>query len=411
MPNPLKNFLEKKLPHKVLVVSNKPPYPIIDGGCFALNKFSELLEECFTETYYFALSTPKHPFILNELPRKWTLNKNFFTSFVNTRVQLKDIVKFLSGSSIRVSRFYQLSTEQDLLELINKKDIDTVVFESIYSAVYLPAIKKIPGIQVIIRAHNIEHHIWQRYNTDQPAGFKKWLIHNETGKLEKFEMEILNASDANIFISDLDLNYYKVTFDKINGVSIPVQMEPQALSKQTSPGKLKLFHLGAMDWLPNQLGIEKFITKDFPSILRQYPETELHLAGKSMPDEFYKYQSANIFIHGQVDNADAFIRQYDALIVPIESGSGIRIKILEAMAAGKPVISTSQGIEGIPAQSGVEFLLVENSNEWIQAIDLLLDPNKFDSIVHAAQNFIEANYSKEVLRDRLYTFILNNIKY
>jgi glycosyltransferase involved in cell wall biosynthesis len=99
------------------------------------------------------------------------------------------------------------------------------------------------------------------------------------------------------------------------------------------------------------------------------------------------------------------------LIVPIESGSGIRIKVLEAMAAGKPVISTSQGIEGIPARPDVEFILIKDSNDWIQAIKHLQDPIKYDKMAHAALDFIQTNYSKKALADRLNTFILNNMKY
>ena len=160
-----------------------------------------------------------------------------------------------------------------------------------------------------------------------------------------------------------------------------------------------------MDWLPNVEGIENFILEIFPEILKSFPAIELHLAGKAMPDSFNKHKSKNIFIHGQVEDSNTFIANFDTLIVPIESGSGIRVKVLEAMAQGKTVISTSQGIDGIDAENGKEFLLANNIHDWIKAIEYLNNQENYSTMSKAGTEFIRKNYSEEELRRQLFTFI------
>jgi glycosyltransferase involved in cell wall biosynthesis len=401
--------LENALPYKALIISNKPPYPIIDGGCFAMAKFEQLLRPLFKDLYYFALSTPKHPFHADANPDFWKTGSHFYTSAVNTKIQNKHVLKYLTGSSIRVARFYQTNVEQEILQLIHQHGIEIVFFESIYAAVYLKSIKKIPGIKTFIRSHNIEHQIWEKYQQQIPRGMKRLAYKSETSRLSQFELDILTAADGNLFISDLDLAFYQQHTGKNNAISIPVQMEVSNKNQQT-PGKaLRLFHIGAMDWKPNVEGVEKFIQHIFPEILKKFPHTELHLAGKSMPPRFHAYQSAHIFVHGEVENAQDFMAKFDVLIVPIESGSGIRIKVLEAMAAGKPVISTVEGMAGIMARPNVECMLVSTVQEWIDAVEQLQHPHFYQTLSSNAIELINQTYSQEALINKIIPFIKNQI--
>jgi glycosyltransferase involved in cell wall biosynthesis len=399
--------LENALPHKALIISNKPPYPIVDGGCFAMAKFEQLLRNLFHNLYYFALSTPKHPFIEKANPPYWQINQNFYTTAINTHIQNKHVFKYMAGSSIRAARFYQAQVETEILRLIHQHNIQLVFFESIYAAVYLKAIKKIPGIKIFIRSHNIEHQIWEKYQQQIPRGLKRLAFKSETTRLTRFEEEVLKQADGNLFISDLDLAYYHQLTGKTNAISLPVQMEV-SVNNPHPPGKtLRLFHIGAMDWLPNAEGVEKFIQQVFPEIVKKIPHIELHLAGKSMPKRFYEYQSNHIFVHGEVEDAQDFMNKFDVLIVPIESGSGIRIKVLEAMAAGKPVISTEQGMAGIMAQHSQEFMLATTVSEWIHAAEQLQQPGFYQTMSNHAANFIRQYYSKEALLNKLVPFIKN----
>ncbi len=400
--------MEDALHKKVLIVSNKPPYPVVDGGCFAMSKFEQLVRSSVEDVFYFAISTPKHPFVKDALPENWKADENFFTGFIDTQVKNKHVLKFMAGSSIRASRFYHQEIEKRILDLIEKKNIDLVIFESIYAAIYLQAVKK-KGVKAFIRTHNIEHQIWEKYYEGMVGGLKKTAYKSETSRLRSFEEKLLEQSDGNIFISKADLRFSRENLGLQNGIYIPVQMQSHPFSAKEPSTPLKLFHIGAMDWLPNIKGIEKFILHIFPAILERFPATELHLAGKSMPDSFYQYQSNHIFIHGQVKEATEFIQPYDVSVVPVESGSGIRIKILEAMAAGKPVITTSTGIEGIEADNGKEYMLANDLDGWIHAIDYLSNPTAYDNIARLGMEFIKKNYSGEALKGQLIPFIRNQI--
>jgi len=391
--------------HNVLVIGNKPPYPSIDGGCFAMGKFEQLLRPLVSKFIYFAIETPKHPFKAAALPLYWKLNENFFTHFIDTAINSKHVAKYLEGSSIRAARFYTKATEIKLLELIGKYQIDTVIFESVYSAVYLKGIKKKTNARCYIRTHNIEYQIWEKHYEDMSKGLKKIAFKNETERLRKFEVQCLSHSDGNIFISEKDELYSRKNITAKRSATVPVQIEITGSSESKSKGALKLFHIGAMDWKPNIEGVKRFLEEIYPTLQNKFPGLELHLAGKSMPDEFNKYASQNVTIHGEVKDADEFIKSYDVSIVPLLSGSGIRIKILEAMAHGKPVITTAAGIHGIPATAGENYLQAGTMEDWIAAIRKLNDPDFYKTISGNGINFIRENYSVSILQPILTEFI------
>lgn len=376
----------------------------MDGGCYAMSKFEQLLRNEFEELNYFAISTQKHPFNENALPDYWKLNKNFFTGKINTTVKSKHVAQFLIGKSLRAKRFYCTDIRNSILQIIRNKKIDLVVFESVYSAVYLNDILKQGNIKTILRSHNVEHLIWEKY-AGRLKGFKKRVMDSETTRLQSFEEHVWKTVDANIFISDKDLEYYHSNIDDGRAVVIPVQMKPERHQPTFNPTRIRLFHIGAMDWTPNLEGVEHFIKDIFPKLVEKFPGIELHIAGKSMPESFKQYESSNLTVHGEVKDSNAFMKANDVLVVPVYSGGGIRIKILEAMSLGKPVISTSVGIDGIPAKLRNEFMLANEVDEWLAAVDYLKDANNYHKIASQAYELIDSRYSEKALKEKLINFI------
>ena len=157
-------------------------------------------------------------------------------------------------------------------------------------------------------------------------------------------------------------------------VSTPCEILPIGLEistyneKQAIPisNKLRLCFIGTLDWRPNIHGLMWFITEVWPEI-NDLP-IELHIAGKNMPTNL-KYESKeNVFNHGEVEDAIEFINHHDVMIVPLFAGSGQRVKILQGMALGQTVLSTSIGIEGIDAVNDQHYFKCDTKDDFINKI-------------------------------------------
>ena len=166
-----------------------------------------------------------------------------------------------------------------------------------------------------------------------------------------------------------------------------------------------LFHIGAMNWIPNTEGIKWFLDKVWPLVHRTFPELKFYLAGREMPDWLNNLNKKNIEVVGEVDNALDFIASKAIEIVPLFSGSGIRIKIIEGMAAGKTVISTTIGAEGINVENGKNILLANNPNDFYEAIKkCVLNILFCNKLGNNARQLIEADHNNLKLIKRLESF-------
>jgi polysaccharide biosynthesis protein PslH len=133
---------------------------------------------------------------------------------------------------------------------------------------------------------------------------------------------------------------------------------------------LRLSFIGALDWMPNIEGLDWFIHSVWEPLVRvKYPDLELHIAGRNASKRLLNLQVPGIVIHGEVPDAAQFLNQYPVTIAPLLSGGGMRVKILEGMALGRVVLSTSVGIEGIPAVHQRESLIADTPEAWLEAID------------------------------------------
>jgi glycosyltransferase involved in cell wall biosynthesis len=149
------------------------------------------------------------------------------------------------------------------------------------------------------------------------------------------------------------------------------------------------YHIGAMDWLPNKEAIDWFISDIWPLVKQSLPDFLFYFAGRNMPQSYSTVNEDGIHCKGEVPNADAFIADKKILIVPLRSGGGVRVKILEAMAAGKIVVSTGTGMQGIDAVAGEHYLLADTPEVFAQQLKWALE-NKAaaEQIARNAQSLI-----------------------
>jgi glycosyltransferase involved in cell wall biosynthesis len=357
---------------KILVISHKPPYPVVDGGCLAMTRFLENLHSIYPnpEITYFSLSTHKHPFDLNKFPTKKFQNTKFNNHFINTRLNpFSALTNLLSGKSYNLSRFYDKIVSVELTELCIHNKFDVIIFDSLFSCVYLDDIKACSNTKFVYRAHNIESQIWKDLSQATKNPIKKWYLLQLQKKLEKFEDNFLKTVDLILPLSNKDLEVIKSKTDK-ETILIPVSIEiPE---KQANYSKTSLCFIGAFNWKPNIEAIQWFSTTVFPTLKKEFPTLELHIAGSHSENISKLKEIKGITLHGFVNSSVDFISQHGIFIAPLKSGSGVKMKVLEAMSIGIPCSLSLKGAEGIPGN----FVLNENVNDFISDIKALLSDEK-----------------------------------
>jgi glycosyltransferase involved in cell wall biosynthesis len=150
-----------------------------------------------------------------------------------------------------------------------------------------------------------------------------------------------------------------------------------------------------MDWIPNREAIQWFLERAWPKIHQSSPEFEFYFAGRKMPDEFKAMNIPGVHCLDEVPSAEDFIADKKILIVPIWTGGGIRVKILEAMAAGKVVITTSSGIKGIEAKAGKHFLLARKPEDFERAVKWCLEHKpEAETMAAKARELVKEKYEQ-----------------
>ncbi len=388
---------------RILYLTNKPIFPIVDGGCKAMHQFLKCLIQCDYTVEHICLSTHKHAFDLENYPKS-ILDKISTSSFeVDTRIKLLPALKsFFNRKSFVVSRFDNSAFHSTLEVLFSKEEFTHVILESLFTTPYIDAIRKYTDAKIIVRTHNVEHKIWKQLalNTNNP--FKKFYFNRLSADLKKYEIEILKKADFIAAITEEDLSAFEELGIKTAKTVIPIAIDLSENHVDYSVSNL--FFIGSMNWKPNIEAVDWLVNEILPAVKIVYPKIELHLAGSYMEKQFPTSGIKGIINHGFVSDSHKFMQNNGLLISPIRSGSGVRVKLLEAMALGVPVVTTKIGAVGIQHNNCV--YLAETTAEFVsQIIELIKFQEKRMALGGKARKFIEDNNSvnsiSNYLNDRI----------
>jgi glycosyltransferase involved in cell wall biosynthesis len=289
---------------------------------------------------------------------------------------------------------------------LNEKSFDVIQLEGLYLCPYIPVIRKYSKALISYRAHNIEYEIWERTAT-LSEGFRSKYLRNLSKRIKRFEESYLNSYDLLVPITDRD----GIILDKL-GNSKPRHTSQTGIdfaSLVPTARKLEfpsLFHIGALDWAPNQEGLIWFFNQCWPKIHLQNPELKFYLAGRNAPEWFERIIKLDGVVYlGEINDAYDFINSKAVMVVPLFSGSGMRIKIIEGMALGKPIVTTTIGTEGIPTENGKNILIANDVDSFVEAINQLInDRGLSDWIGTNAIGFIQEKYDNLLQAEALIEF-------
>ncbi len=269
---------------------------------------------------------------------------------------------------------------------------------------YAASAAGLPGPRLVV-AHNVESVIWQRYAEAEPCLLRRWYIRRQWRKWQRFERAALGSVERTVAVSDVDAARLREDFDLRcvdvveNGVDTGY-FRPQDVRRQ--PGRL-LF-LGSLDWRPNLDGVEQMLRHVFPAVQAREPSARLCLVGRNPPEPLRRRVAgmSGVELHANVPDVRPHLAACGLLVVPLRIGGGSRLKILEALACGTPVVSTRVGAEGLCLEPGEHLTVVEDVPALAPAlVAAMRSPEVVQGQAENGRRAVLRRYDWGVLADRL----------
>lgn len=380
---------------KTLILSNRVPFPPNSGYPIVVyNTIKGLLNEGVDITL-FSINTLKHRVDVDDIYDPVYEKIKFHSFDIDTEVNLWGaFFNIFSNESYNVSRFYDEDAAKLLENILRESTFDIIQFEGLFVVPYLEVVKNNSAAKLIYRAHNIVFDVWERLAASEKFRPRRKYLQFLARRLKVYETDQINRFHQIFAISEPDrqsiLHFGCETSLDVFPVALDFEKYNTDLKKTSFP---TLFHLGAMDWRPNKEGLEWFIEEIWPDIEKLNSELRFYIAGKSMPQHFYDYDSDNLVVEGEVFDAVEFMNSKAIMIVPLLSGSGMRVKIIEGMAMKKCVIATTHAAEGLNCENGKDILIADTADEFYRCIlQCITHPNRWREIGENARRMVERDH-------------------
>ena len=392
---------------KILQLCKKNPFPPKDGEAIAILNMTEGFYHAGHELTTLIINTPKHQADVDQLPEEVRKMATFDTVFINTNVSVIDaFANLFTNNSYNIFRFHSVAFHNKLKQYLVKNEYDIIHLEGVYLSPYIKTIRKYSNAPVVMRAHNIEFEIWERLAEEQRNPLKKFYMRLLAKRLRQFELGMLKEYDALVPISVKDEAFFaEHGFNKpmmTSPASVKLDKYPHDYSKVEFPS---LYFIGSLDWMPNQEGLNWFLEKVWLRIHQQMPTLKFYIAGRNIPESYKAANWPGVKVVGEVEIAIEFMQSKAMMVVPLFSGSGMRVKIIEAMALGKPIIATTVAAEGIAYTHKKNILIADDADNFTRHIRFYLQNHEFcNEIGRNARKFIEKKHENGVLIDSLIDF-------
>ena len=335
-------------------------------------------------------------------------NVYFFkrASFTNKIKKLLFLAKsFLLRPDLPVTTGYFHTERQkhEVSQVLGHRRYDIIVFDGLHPFTAFMDLPELKNIPVVYRAHNVEGDLWSTAASKTKNKIVQKLLIWQGMKMSHLELSLIQRAKSVWCIAEEDLKRFQFlrNSDDKKLVLIPVGLDFKNINqekKDKSSSKIKLLFLGKMDWAPNKDGLKWFLEEIWPSIDNKRFELQIVGSGDSTwGTELFK--APGIKFSGFVKDLDAVYADCDFSVIPIRYGSGTRIKVIESISKGVPVIATEMGVQG----SGlVDYLKAESTDEWITAINSL---DRMTGQLLAEQAFIhlEKMYSPSSIAQKAMT--------
>jgi glycosyltransferase involved in cell wall biosynthesis len=254
-------------------------------------------------------------------------------------------------------------------------------------------------------AHNVESLIWQRYFEMESNPAKRWYIERQWHKMERFEAGVFNRVAKVVTVSHQDAALVRDRFQRpdVDVVDNGVDTEffrPSSVTRDRG----NILFLGSLDWRPNLDGVQLLLDELFPAILAKESCARLTIVGRNPPAWLREkvQRSRSVELHADVADVRPFLHRCTVLAVPLRIGGGSRLKILEALSTGTPVVSTRVGAEGLRLVAGKHFIETDVGRPMVDALlAVIRDSTSAAAMAQAGQAVVGQEYDWSMLAQRL----------
>ncbi|HEX6800053.1 MAG TPA: glycosyltransferase [Ktedonobacterales bacterium] len=305
------------------------------------------------------------------------------------------------GRSYLLNLFALEEVQAALDELFAHGRYDAVLFESVLMADYrLPA-----GVKTIIDQHNVEHELLQRTYEQEKPGLRKWYNWREYQLVKRAELERCRRADLVVVTSERERlilrDLLPDTAIEVVRTGIDVDAYGGTYGEPEAPHQIVF--TGTMNYFPNMDGALYFAQACWPLIREQVPDASWQIVGRNPTPEVQKLaELPGVTVTGAVPDVRPYLAASAVAVAPLRIGSGTRVKILEALAMRKAVVSTTIGYQGLAVESGKHLLIADQPEAFAQAVvELLHDPAERAALGNAGRTLVEDEYSWAQTRTRL----------
>jgi glycosyltransferase involved in cell wall biosynthesis len=356
----------------ILFISTQLPFPPKSGGTMKSWKYVSDLANRY-QLSIACLLKDEDEIYLDEFKESVEVHTLISEKLQVNRNPLNLIRSYFGYPCLNVFRNYSPTFEQKIHSIAS--DFDTIIVDHYEMFQYLPNGYK--G-KVVIHTHNAEFMLWQRMGELSKNPLAKLLLKIEANRVKAYEKKIFSESDL-VYSTPSDIELYKHNDIEIEkhkctyhlGNDELLQLPP--LSFNETEGALSF--MGTLSWEPNIDGLLWFIQKVWPKIIEEKPNIRFYIMGEKGDNRIYEaakpYQ--NIIFTGFVKELDSYLKKTTVYIAPLRFGSGMKVKVLEGLYRGVPMVSTSVGAEGLALENGTHILIANESTSFAKACLVLLN--------------------------------------
>ncbi|MEX2397655.1 MAG: glycosyltransferase family 4 protein, partial [Balneolales bacterium] len=350
---------------KILVLLPFSPVPTDFGG--ALRVFY-LLKSLASEheVTVLVISTPEKTKLFRKIfdgvvkeihlvPEPWTRNYK----------RLAQLYSIFSSRSYFNMNSFSKRIQPEIDKLLNENDFDVVHSE-------FPAMGCYKINTDLIRvndAHNVEHDNFRKMWLNQRSPLRKWYYYREFKKVTREEVTTLNNQDALLVTSEEDIAILKRCLNNVPAYLVPNGVDTSYFKPSNGVSEpFSIVFTGMMAYTPNDDGILWFLDEIFPIIRKKIPQAKIYIVGKRPTERLQRRQSKHVIVTGYVDDVRPYVWKSSIFVVPLRMGSGTRLKVVEALAMKKPVVSTTLGCEGINVIPEESVLVQDDSVSFADSV-------------------------------------------